>query len=273
MYCSAFALFLLSIPFLTQAGPVASGQSLQIRNDIHSTDLIARAPDDDSCTDTKTCKESGQNLWDKLQDKFKNGNDVTKFDGTLASAYEDRVVRDATPDYSTFQSVFTTEKLDFEKHFADHNVKGKDEDKEAFQNMFNTNQGTMIGVFNNKDYNPSAAMPFSEVVFQCYKKECDNPNELKNYQFSGVANVGNTEYLNVIEDLYKSRGLRTLPDTFNKWTYEDQKDGFLALLGTPKLSFVLRMLADHSVAFGNKKPTEVWTNYRRRGVYVKVGKA
>ncbi|KAL8946005.1 MAG: hypothetical protein Q9222_007540 [Ikaeria aurantiellina] len=272
MYCSALTLFLLSLPFLTQAGPVASDQSLQIRNDVHSTDLIARAGDDDNCRDTATCTAAGQKLWDALQTKLKDGNakDETKYDGKLKSDYSDRVTRDATPDYATFQSEFKKNNLDFEKHFADHSVRGNDDDKEAFQNMFNTNQGTMVGVWNFKQYDTKNIMPFSEVIFQCYKKECDEQKELKSFQFAGVQNAANTEYLTVVDDLYTKRKLKKIADEFNKWTFEEQKDGFLALLATQKVSFVLRMLTDHSEAFGKRVPTEVWTNKLRRAVYVRI---
>ncbi|KAI4160166.1 MAG: hypothetical protein LQ342_005955 [Letrouitia transgressa] len=281
MRYNALLLLSLSVPFLTQAGPVSSTQSVNYQSrklegrafkDFPGA-LVARAPpDDDDCDTTDTCKTSGQKNWDALQDKLKDDNakDVDQYDKTLDSDYEDMVTKDATPDAATFKQVFDDLHLDFDKHFAEHEVAPKGGERVAFSNMFNTDQGAMVGIWNYKKDDTKATMPFSEVIFQCFKKECDDEKDLKKFKIAGVQNVANDEFLTVIKDIYEKRGLPKLPNKWNKFTYEDNKDDFLAFLGTPKLNFVLKMLTDHSVAFGKRVPKEVYTNYRTRGVYVTI---
>ncbi|KAL9609060.1 MAG: hypothetical protein Q9167_006139 [Letrouitia subvulpina] len=258
MRYNALLLLFLSVPFLTQAGPVSSAQSVNHQSrrlegraiDHFPSALVARAPtDDNDCDTTDTCKTSGQKNWDALQDKLKDDNakDVDQYDKTLDTDYEDTVTKDATPDAATFKQVFDDLHLDFDKHFAEHSVAPQGGERVAFSNMYDTDQGAM-----------------------CFKKECDNQKDLKKFQFAGVQNVANEEFLTVTKDIYEKRGLQKLPNKWNKFTYEDNKDDFLAFLGTPKLNFVLKMLTDHSVAFGNRIPKEVYTNYRIRGVYVTI---
>ncbi|KAI4148512.1 MAG: hypothetical protein L6R39_002776 [Caloplaca ligustica] len=268
MRYATLAVLALAAPIWTQAGPV--------QVDPLSGPLVARAPaagDGDSCDTTEKCKNDGQKYWDALQAKLKDDNaqDVTKYDDTLDADYLDAVTRDQSPDAVSWEHLFKEElHLDFSRHFAVHSVAAKNGARDAFENEYNTNQGVMIGMWNYKEHDTKQTMPFSEVVYQCYRKECDNEKELKKFQFAGVMNVANPEFTSVQDDLYSKNNRRKLFNKFEKWTYEDNKDAFLALLGTPKLSFVLRMLTDHSVKFGKRVPTEVWTNIRTRAVYVKI---
>lgn len=216
----------------------------------------------------------GSNNWNALLEKLKDDSatDVDQYDGTLAADYDDKVTPDVTPEGNAFKDLFQNQlHLDFNKHFATHAVSEKDNGVVAYVNMFNTNEGTLVNEYNYKKLDGKKSMPFSEVVFQCYKKECDEIQELKNFQFAGVTNVANPEYLDVISDIYKKNKLPLYgpsADAWIQWTYEEKKDDFLAFLGTPKISYILRMLADHSNAFGKRIPTEVRTNKWRNTIYV-----
>ncbi|KAL8902496.1 MAG: hypothetical protein Q9207_004653 [Kuettlingeria erythrocarpa] len=181
--------------------------------------------------------------------------DVDQYDGTLATDYDEKVTPDVTPEGNAFKDLFQNQlHFDFNKHFTTHVVSERDNGVVAYVNMFNTNEGTLVND-----------------CLQCYKKECDEIQELKNFQFAGVTNIANQEHLGVIEDLYKRNNLplygpRT--DKWIQWTYEEKRDDFLAFLGTPKISYILRMLADHSNAFDKRIPTEVRTNKWRNTIYV-----
>lgn len=224
------------------------------------------------------CKSTGQRLWDALQDKLNDDNaqDVIQYDGTLAADYEDDdVERDQTPDPFSWKNIFKDRNLDFKGHFAVHDVRSNGGTTSAYLNEFNTNQGTIINMWNFKEHDTMKTMPFSEVVLQCYKKECDEEDELKKFQFAGVANVINQDYLKVVDAVYnkpENSRREKVHNKFEKWTYEDNQDDFLTLLGTPKLGYVLRMLTDHSVAFDKRIPTELWINKRRREAYVIIDK-
>lgn len=76
-------------------------------------------------------------------------------------------------------------------------------------------------------------MPFSEVVFQCYKAECEEIEELKKFQFFRVSNIGNTEYGIMIDDIYKRRGEKRFGEAANKWIK------WTAFLGTPKVGILV----------------------------------
>lgn len=139
--------------------------------------------------------------------------------------------------------------------------------------MYNTNQGTLVDVYNYKDQDPKQSMPFSEIIFQCYKKECDEIEELKKFQFAGVCNVGNTEWMDLMDAIFKAHDWSLNhkdAQEWKHWTYKDNRDDFLAFLGTPKIGYILRMLADHSKAFGKRIPTDVYTHKRLSAVYVLI---
>ncbi|KAL8921757.1 MAG: hypothetical protein Q9172_003840 [Xanthocarpia lactea] len=271
MRYAALAFLALAAPIWTQAGPVGP--------ETLSGPLVARAPGDangdgETCDTTDKCKDNGEKYWDALHTKLRDDNaqDVTQYDGTLAADYKDVVIRDQSPDTNTWEDLFKKDlHLDFDKHFAEHTVYPKDGAK-AFVNSYNTNQGVMLGIWNYKEFDTKNTMPFSEVVYQCYRKECDDEKELEKFQFVGVHNIINNAYLELVNDIYKKHKLSKIEDKFRKWTYKDNEDAFLAFLGSSKLIFVLRMLADHSVKFGKRVPTEVWINIRKRGVYVKIEK-
>ncbi len=48
-------------------------------------------------------------------------------------------------------------------------------------------------------------MPFSEVVYQCYHKECDDKEELEEFKFMGAHNIINNAYLEPVNDKGKLR--------------------------------------------------------------------
>lgn len=124
----------------------------------------------------------------------------------------------------------------------------------------------MVIPWNFKKFDKTSSVPFSEMLFQCYKAECDEEKELKSYQFAGINTIVEETYEKVSLEVYKRAGRGTPMPKWEKWTSADNENDFLALIGTPKLACFLRMLNDHSVAFGKRLPTELWTN-RRAGVH------
>ncbi|KAL8787433.1 MAG: hypothetical protein Q9213_002210 [Squamulea squamosa] len=282
-------LFLCTSGFL-RAGPVPSdrlfdGHFTEIEGQstgIVSKALLARAEEtegsDANCKDWNTCKIEGRKNWDRLKEKLDadNPQEVTEYDDVFERDYIDGVTKDSTPEDAAFREVFENLHLDFHKHFATHVVASKDEKTESgsghatYQNMYNTNQGTMIGMWNFKEYDTKNTMPFSEAFFQCFRKECDEAEELKKLQFLGVQNVINEVYLQVVLDIYRENKVKTLYSEYKKWTYEDNQDEFLGLLGTPKLGFLLKMLRDHPVRIGKKIPVEIYTNHRLRSLYILI---
>ncbi|KAL8767659.1 MAG: hypothetical protein Q9209_005918 [Squamulea sp. 1 TL-2023] len=269
-------------------GPVSSGQL----SDDHTADLEGRSAEavsktlviradegadpDVQCTKWNTCKEEGRKNWDKLLEQLHRDEpqEVTQYDGILERDYNDVVTRDSIPEDAAFRKVFEDLHLDFHKHFATHDVAPKDETTTSgsglatYQNMYNTNQGTMVGMWNYKEYDTKNTLTFSEAFFQCFRAECDEVEELKKLQFLGVQNVRNPAYLQTILEIYIENEINELPSVYKKWTYKDNQDEFLGLLGTPKLAFILRMLGDHPVRIGKKIPVAVYTDYRIRSLYI-----
>ncbi|KAL9032372.1 MAG: hypothetical protein Q9180_006538 [Flavoplaca navasiana] len=278
------ALLLLALPLLTQAGPVSfvdtsHGYSTNLSNTLVEPslkNLITRGNDVPSCKEIKTCLKTGQDNWNALIAKLKDDSakDVDQYDDTFKKDYKDIKTPGATPDAAAFKDVFQKDlHLDFSGRFAEHVVSSKEGTRDAFVNMYNTNQGTLVDVYNYKDQDPTQSVPFSEIVFQCYKDECDDLKELKKFQFAGVCNVGNTEYLELENAIFKKHDWQLNhkdADEWKHWTYKDNRDDFLAFLGTPKIGYILRMLADHSKAFGKRIPTDVYTRKRISAVYVLI---
>lgn len=279
------ALLSFSIPPLLRAGPVQSidhntSNFTLSEVDFNVGELVARAEneanaeaEDDVCDTIETCKAAGQKLWDALQNKLKDkdAKDLEGYDNLFKEKYKDKVTRDTSPDAAAWRDLFRNLNIDYENHFAVHVVRGIEDEYDAYHNLFNTNQGVMISPWNYKNYDTKRPVPFSEVIFQCFKNECDEKEELKKFQLAAIENIGNTQYLKVIEEIYKLRGKNRIKERWEKWTYEDNQDDFITFLGTPKLSFLLRMLADHTVAFGKRIPIEFWENYRLRHAYVVIG--
>ncbi|KAL8657982.1 MAG: hypothetical protein Q9226_001392 [Calogaya cf. arnoldii] len=279
MRYNALALPCLSVPLLSQAGPVQSISHHSSDLGLEAIDrdpgaLVSRA-EEDACDDTGRCKDNGRTLWDALLAKLKdpNAEDENRYDDLFKNDYNDNDSRDTSPDANAWRELFKEKKLDYDKHFAQHAVIAKDEGSTlSYVNMFNTNQGVMISPYNFKNHDKKQTVPLSEVIFQCYKKETDEVEELKLFQFAGVNTMIEPTYEKVIWDIYKKRGRPLLHQKWEKWTFEENEEDFLAFLGTPKLSYVLRMLTAHSVAFGKRIPTEVWTNRRGLNAYVVIGK-
>ncbi|KAL8652050.1 MAG: hypothetical protein Q9226_004429 [Calogaya cf. arnoldii] len=286
MYNNILALLLLSGPFLTQASPVSSVEAIDDHPANLSSRLIepalgtltARANDDANCDNRQACLDTGEKNWNALVAKLKDDSatDVTQYDDTLKQDYFPTITRDATPDGIAFKDLFQKDlKLDFNGHFAEHAYASKQDGIQAYVNMYNTNQGTLVNVYNFKERDSKQTLPFSEVVFQCYKNECDEIEELKKFKFAGVANIANTEYVKLIDEIHDGLGFpKTGPKAgvWRHWTYEKNQKEFLAFLGTPKLGYILRMLADHSVAFDKRIPTDLWTNKLSNVAYVVIDK-
>ncbi|KAL8901264.1 MAG: hypothetical protein Q9207_005283 [Kuettlingeria erythrocarpa] len=237
MRCNALVLLFLSIPPLFHAGPVHStdhNTSNLTRSEIDSNprDLVARAEDEVEA-------EAEDGGCDIIETCKAAGQ-------TLWEALQDKLKdNDAKDLEGRLEDAFHNLNLKFEKHFATHVVTGVKDEFKAYVNMFNTDQGVM--------------------------NECDEEEELKLFQIAAIDNIGNKQYLKVIKEIYELRGKNKISELWEKWTYEDNQDDFITLLGTPKLSFLLRMLADHSVALRNRLPIGVWQNDRLRNAYVVIG--
>ncbi|KAL8836188.1 MAG: hypothetical protein Q9176_006449 [Flavoplaca citrina] len=277
MHYNILALLCLSIPLLSQAGPVQptgdeSDLSLTAVEFDHGA-LMARA-DEEECGDTGKCEERGRTLWNALQETLKNpdAEDVIQYDDPFKNDYDDVVSWDTSPDAGSWRDYFQkTLHLDYEKHFAQHDITAKsDGSTRSYSNLYNTNQGVMVSPWNFKEYDKTSSVPFSEMLFQCYKAECDEEKELKSFQFAGINTIVEETYETVSLEVYRRSGRRTLMPNWEKWTFADNENDFLALIGTPKLACFLRMLNDHSVAFGKRLPTELWTNRRARSAYLVV---
>ncbi|KAL8852116.1 MAG: hypothetical protein Q9221_003046 [Calogaya cf. arnoldii] len=132
----------------------------------------------------------------------------------------------------------------------------------------------MVSMWNYKENDTKNTLRLSEALFQGYLEECDEEKELKNFQFLGVQNIINTVYLDVALEIFamQTPSIPKLPDKYERWTYKDNQDDFLAFLGTPKLAFLLRMLKDHTVRFDKRIPVAIYTNYRRRSVFIIIEK-
>ncbi|KAL8996285.1 MAG: hypothetical protein Q9169_004171 [Polycauliona sp. 2 TL-2023] len=285
MHYNFLALLCLSTPLLSQAGPAQSishhSSGLGLRtSDPGPAVLITRA-EDKECNGAEECKSTGQKLWDALQAKLNDDNaqDVTAYDDLFQSEYDDPPTRDTSPNANSWRDLFHKLSYDYKEAFAEHPVTSKTEgSKLSYFNSFNTNEGTMISAYNYKDseYDKTPddkKVPVSEIIFQCYSKECDDIKELKKFKFGGVYNIINKVFLRVIDEIYDATGRnKGIKSTWEKFTFEENKDEFLALLGTPSIGRFARMLTDHSVAFDNRLPTEIWTNYRPKDVYVVIDK-
>ena len=107
MYHNAFAFLLLSLPLLTRAGPVSFvDTSHGYTTNLSSTlvepslkNLITRANDVPSCSDRKSCLQTGEDNWNALIAKLKDDSakDVDQYDDTFKKDYKDARTSDATP--------------------------------------------------------------------------------------------------------------------------------------------------------------------------------
>ncbi|KAL9037209.1 MAG: hypothetical protein Q9180_003849 [Flavoplaca navasiana] len=267
MRYNILALLCLSIPLLSQAGPVQSigdESDLSLRAVEPDHGALMTRVDEEECGDTGKCEERGRTLWNALQETLKNpdAEDVTKYDDPFKNDYDDVVSRDTSPDAGSCRDYSQkTLHLDYEKHFAQHDVAAKSDGSIlSYSNLYNTNQ----------EYDKTSSVPFSEMLFQFYKAECDEEKELKSLLFAGVNTMVEKTYETVSWDVYKRAGRGTLMPKWEKWTFADNENDFLDLLGTPKLACFLRILNDHSVAFGKRLPTELWTNRRARSAYLVI---
>ncbi|KAL8745045.1 MAG: hypothetical protein Q9184_007920, partial [Pyrenodesmia sp. 2 TL-2023] len=130
-----------------------------------------------------------------------------------------------------------------------------------YQNLFNTDAGVIIGVYNwrAEDHSPKQ-LQWSEIVYQTYILALGAGQSISALQAVIKTDIVNPGTYNVAKSAYKSIGLDADEDkAWRKWTLAEHEFFFYAFLGTDNVKGTVYLLNDHSVALGKKIITEIWT--------------
>ncbi|KAI4283015.1 MAG: hypothetical protein L6R38_002499 [Xanthoria sp. 2 TBL-2021] len=148
----------------------------------------------------------------------------------------------------------------------------------AYANIFDTNNGAIIGVWNQRDFDFSMTLPWSEIVYQTWHiaqatqttvHQTHAPDWLpggpiSNLQYSVQFEVANPETLKVLANIYDNNNfLARVDQEWRKWTEADRntENWFYSLLGTDTCKGTIDLLKYHTVEIGRKEITEIYTRW------------
>lgn len=148
----------------------------------------------------------------------------------------------------------------------------------AYANIFDTNHGAIIGVWNERDFDFSMTLAWSEIAYQTWHiaqvtqtvysqtHPTDWPagSPISNLQYSVHFEVTNPGTLKILGDIYDNhRFLARVDEPWRKWTEADPatQNWFYGILGTDTCKGTVDLLRYHAVEIGRKEVTEIWTRW------------
>ncbi|KAI4276660.1 MAG: hypothetical protein LQ337_002332 [Flavoplaca oasis] len=149
----------------------------------------------------------------------------------------------------------------------------------AYTNLFDTNAGAIVGVWNARDLDFKQSLPWSEIVYQTwqlaqatqtnaartYAKGYWLPGDpISNLKHSIQYQVDNPETIDILDSIYVNNQILARVDReWRVWTDDDPrtKNWFFGLVGTDSCKGTLELLKNHAVEIGRKEITEIRTRW------------
>ncbi|KAK0099637.1 hypothetical protein ONS95_013467 [Cadophora gregata] len=143
-----------------------------------------------------------------------------------------------------------------------------------FDNLFNAREGVIFAI-DNQGWRggDQRQLKWSEAAFQSYSQMArDQGMPLDRLGRIYRYNVANDEAVPIVEEAYDIRGSNLYGGYWEKWTYAENPEAFLALLGTENGAGVGYLLSDHAAAFGKMNVEAIYTMYKGEWlqIYFKV---
>lgn len=246
------------------------------------------SPDDNTCSDYKTCSRKGHGYWIGLQAVLSQAQPADKTDGKaiFGTDYGCEFItidQDTTPGLSAIRG-------DLENHgyewkwveafgaFSKDPVTGHDTEQTAYSNMFYTSKGLIVAVENYRDLDEQETLPWSEIIYQAWQyarkyddesKAADTPRghpgsgSISTLQTVVQVDVQNQETRLVTKTIWDAAGkeYNTGDKIWYKFTEADTPNWFYALLGTVNVKGTLFLLKDHAAEIGKKTITAIWVRW------------
>ncbi|KAL8929037.1 MAG: hypothetical protein Q9208_001480 [Pyrenodesmia sp. 3 TL-2023] len=270
--------FLLSILSLVQTTPT---RTIPVPSP-SETDL---APDENTCSDYKTCGSKGRGYWLELQAKLAEENpiDVTTGEAIFHQDYGCEFMSLAGDGSQGPQNI----RPDLERHgfewewteafgtFSVNPMTGKDTPETAYSNMFHTSKGLILALENFRFMDEQKTLHFSEVVYYSWKvaqQYADDTKGIRGKPGGGPIStlqamvqieVQNPETRAVIETIWNKNdwdGNEGDP-TWRRFTVDESPNWFYALLGTVNVKGTVFLLKDHAAEIGKKTITTIWVRW------------
>ena len=260
------------------------------------------SPDEDTCTDYKTCSSKGLGYWEQLQQKLSQATPVDRTDGNsiFATDYGCEFItidEDSTPGLRNIRG-------DVENHgyewnwvegfgvFSKDPATGKENPETAYSNMLYTAKGLIVAVENYREADDRKTLPWSEIIYQAWQvakeydddsKEANAPpghpggGDISTLQAIVRVNIENEETQAVLQTIWRGEGLEwnTLDQTWYRFTESDPatKNWFYALLGTVNVKGAVFLLSDHAAEIGKKTVTDIWVRWEgpNPDIWINIG--
>jgi len=133
-----------------------------------------------------------------------------------------------------------------------------------YDNMFNAREGVIFALDNQAwRGGEERQLKWSEAAFQSYSEMArDQGVPLNRLARIYRYNVENRESVPIVREAYNIRGSNLKGGYWEKWTYAERPEAFLALLGTGNGAGVAYLLSDHAAAFGKMNVVAIYTKYK-----------
>ncbi|KAI4146520.1 MAG: hypothetical protein L6R39_003439 [Caloplaca ligustica] len=284
---------LLSITSIVQANPTRTLQA-------PGPSETDPSPDDNTCSDYKTCSSKGHAYWEQLQAKLSEARPVDRNDAeTFNKDYKCEYISldFDTPSLVRIRPDLADHGVDWQwvepqAVFSINPVTGKDTEVTAYTNLFTTSKGIIVAFENYRDEDEQKTLPWSELMYQAwsYAREWDDFRKeqgiIKGHPGGGPISrlstviqldVQNQETVKVLQTIWTNQKLEwnILDKTWYKVTEADPatRNWFYALLGTANVKGTAFLLKDHAAEIEKKTITEIWVRwpYVYPDIWINVG--
>ncbi|KAI4184645.1 MAG: hypothetical protein LQ346_006064 [Caloplaca aetnensis] len=276
----ALPCLLLSILSLVQASPT---RTLPVP-DPSETDF---APDDNTCSDYKTCSSKGLRYWRELQAKLAEEHpidvDVVASQETFNRDYRSEFLSLAGDDSPGPRNI----RPELERHgfewdwteafvtFSVNPETGKETEDTAYRNMFYTSKGLIVALENFRRLDEQKTLPFSEITYHTWQfaqQYAESTKGIRGRPGGGPIStlqtmvqvaVQNEETEAVIETIWEKNGWYSNEGdmTWYRFTLAESPLWFYALLGTVNVKGTVFLLKDHAAELGKKTITTIWVRW------------
>ena len=267
---------LLSVCSFVQATPART-----ISKPDHPETLFS--PDEDTCSDFKTCSSKGYRYWRELQAKLAQAHPVDVTSGKIIFDRDygcEWMSTEASPGLDHIrpdleQHGFEWEWTEAFGAFSKNPETGKDTEATAYSNMFYTSKGLVLATENFRRLDEQKTLPFSEIVYYAWQVAWEYDNNIKGWrghpgggpistlQSMVQIQVQNPESSAVIRTIWDDEGWEwnILDPTWHKFTVADSPLKFWALLGTVNVKATVFLLKDHAAEVGKKTIIAIWVRW------------
>ncbi|KAL8825170.1 MAG: hypothetical protein Q9170_007900 [Blastenia crenularia] len=253
----------------------------------HSS-VTSKPFDPATCSDYRTCSIEGTEYYNKLAATIGTpyANDPLPGSLTTFQQFYDAQLASYSPKWGAGVSQGLAAKgIDITKMFLwstfprDLNT-GQIDVWAAYTNLFDTNNGAIVGIENWRSLDTADKLSWSEIIYQTWKiasaaqttgsqtyahGKWPAGGPIRNLKYVVQHQIAELTTINVLSTLYKAMrypGQNSGDTTWRLWKDgDDTGNWFRALMGTDACKGTMWLLNDHAVELGKKEINEIWTRW------------